>query len=622
MKSLVRQVLVLGTVLALSMIPITSSSCPAKCQCREERNQHLENIVVDCSHQGLHSIPEFDAEESFSTWKLIMTGNPLRSIPSGAVKNLTDLTELDLSDCHISEIHEESFAGPTRLSRLILKDNLISDLPKDMFHRYSPALTDLNLAKNNLTLAKFAKAGKFLINLSTLNLAKNAIRHGTGGVPHEFGQMTGLKFLDLSHNSLGSVGDNFFEPFKTLAQLELLDLSYNNLRPSVETFRPLPEALEELNLAGNTHLGLQDNLRNALYGIPDDIDVRVLNLSDVGLTGDLQAKAFDFILKLNLEVLDLSHNRLTTIDSPELSRKMPYIKELYLHHNKITSVKSLATMESLQSLDLSSNMLQHFPTEIFHNPELEEVSVSHNVLKKISVPRKYKEILMTLKSLDLSHNKISTLLVDGNQQLWKQFPALKSLDLSYNFLSNVDPMNMAALGELEVLDIRHNRFSQIHNNLYSLIGKLKSLMEVRINSNPFQCTCRWLREAATKIPQNVMITGLASTVCRTDLPKTHAPTVAGFADATCQVHLPGTPAAKAGDLDAAATLENPDASAGGLSGGVTAVIVLIVLGVIAGVAVLIWKQGHRIKGHFMAAQMSYTEILDEYHPPNGGGVPL
>ena len=26
---------------------------------------------------------------------------------------------------------------------------------------------------------------------------------------------------------------------------------------------------------------------------------------------------------------------------------------------------------------------------------------------------------------------------------------------------------MAALGELEVLDIRHNRFSQIHNNLYS-----------------------------------------------------------------------------------------------------------------------------------------------------------
>ena len=76
-------------------------------------------------------------------------------------------------------------------------------------------------------------------------------------------------------------------------------------------------------------------------------------------------------------------------------------------------------------------------------------------------------------------------------------------------------------------------------NPKALIGKLKSLMEVRINSNPFQCTCRWLREAASKIPQNVMITGLASTVCRTDLPKTHAPTVAGFADATCQVKLPG-----------------------------------------------------------------------------------
>ena len=60
----------------------------------------------------------------------------------------------------------------------------------------------------------------------------------------------------------------------------------------------------------------------------------------------------------------------------------------------------------------------------------------------------------------------------------------------------------------------------------------------------------------------------------------------------------------------------------GLSGGVTAVIVLTVLGIFVGVGILIWKQGHRIKAHFAGGQMSYTEILDEYHPPNGGGVPL
>jgi len=330
------------------------------------------------------------------------------------------------------------------------------------------------------------------------------------------------------------------------------------------------------------------------------------------------------------EVLDLSHNRLTNIDEPELSKKMPYIKELYLKDNKISSIKSLATMESLQTLDLSNNMMQQFPVEVFHMPEIEEVSVSHNKLKKISVPRMYKETLVFLRTLDLSHNKISTLLVEGNQQLWKQFPALKLLDVSFNYLFNVDPMNMAALGELEVLDIRHNRFSQIHNNLYTLIGKLKSLGEVRINSNPFQCTCRWLREAAAKIPQTVMITGLASTVCRTDRLK-DAPTVAGFADASCKVHLPGTPPAKRTgksetkgdeDVEAQASIANPPTPSAGLSGGVTAVIVLIVLGIVVGVGILIWKQGHRIKAHFARGQMSYTEILDEYHPPNGGGVPL
>ena len=60
----------------------------------------------------------------------------------------------------------------------------------------------------------------------------------------------------------------------------------------------------------------------------------------------------------------------------------------------------------------------------------------------------------------------------------------------------------------------------------------------------------------------------------------------------------------------------------GLSGGVTAFIVLIVLGAVIGIGVVAWKHGDRIKAHFMAGQMSYTEILDEYHPPNGGGVPL
>ena len=50
-----------------------------------------ENVVVDCSHQELTSVPDFDPVESFSTWKLIMTGNPLRKIPKGAFKNLTDL---------------------------------------------------------------------------------------------------------------------------------------------------------------------------------------------------------------------------------------------------------------------------------------------------------------------------------------------------------------------------------------------------------------------------------------------------------------------------------------------------------------------------------------------------
>jgi hypothetical protein len=37
--------------------------------------------------------------------------------------------------------------------------------------------------------------------------------------------------------------------------------------------------------------------------------------------------------------------------------------------------------------------------------------------------------------------------------------------------------------------------------LSALMKKLPSLEEVRIHQNPFQCTCRWLREAEANIPK-------------------------------------------------------------------------------------------------------------------------
>jgi len=574
--------------------------------------------VVDCSNLGLTSIPVFDREESFATWKLILKGNSFPSIPENAFKNLTDLKELDLSDCGIREIKEYSFAGPTRLDKLILKDNGITSLPEHLFHRSSPALTELNVAGNRLNLTELVSATKYLLNLQSLNVEDNGIRDRV--MPSDIQHMTGLKFLDLSHNNLGRIDAQFFEHFGSLVQLQTLDLSYNHLRPGVNTFASLPLALEELNLAGNPHLGIQDNLRNTLYGIPNDIDIHILNLSDVGLSGALQAKAFDFVRELNLEVLDLSDNRLSSLDNSELSRKMPYIKELYVSNNKLTSVKSLGDMESLQVLDLSNNSLRSFPSEIFLMPELEEVNLSRNMLKRIAVSRS--ETLLELKRLDLSRNKISSLIVTGNQRLWRQFPNLRILDLSFNQLFNLDS-NMRSLGELETLVLSHNKFSQIHDNIYTVITDMKSLQEVRLNSNPFQCDCQWLLEAQRNIPKAVEVTGLSSTNCKSGGNK--APTVAEFALSRCHVSLPGT-RQEVSKKQTQTQKYSADASttkpSGGLSPGVTALIVLIVLGVLVGAVVVFVKHGDTLKQRLTSGPMSYTEILDEYHPPNGGGVAL
>lgn len=626
----------------LVTISLTSvrAKCPDKCVCREERNEHLENQVVDCSHQGLTSIPSFDPEWSVATWKLVLAGNPLRSIPEGDFRNLTDLKELDLSGCQISEIKTGSFAGPTRLDTLILKDNEISSLPEHMFHRHSPAVADLDLSGNRLSLANFVVAGKYLINLRSLNLANNQIRDEE--IPRGFESLTGLMHLDLSNNSLGNLENNFFENnFRTLVQLESLDLSYNHLRPSSETLKTLPMNLNYLNLAGNPHLGLQDNLRNTLYGIPSGIAIRTLNLSDVGLSASLEAKVFDFLPKLNLEVLDLSNNNIAKLDAMDLAKKMPFIRDISLRNNRLTSVRSLGKMESLERLDLSDNSLKNFPIEIFQMPELMELNLRNNAIRKMTIQADANENMMQLRSIDISRNKLTTIIVAGNHQVWKLFPSLRTLDLSFNLLSNVDTLNMEALGELTVLDLRHNRFSQIHNNLITLIKKLPSLEEVRIHQNPFQCTCRWLREAEANIPKHVEVTGLNVTFCRTDA--LDAPTVASFADENCHVHLPGMPTVKAtipaafsrdvendvepdlrisGYPDAGAVVSKPDVASEGLGAGATVAIVVVLVVLVAGVAFVTWKHWTQLRGRLRGGPMSYTEILDEYHPPDGGGVPL
>ena len=80
-----------------------------------------------------------------------------------------------------------------------------------------------------------------------------------------------------------------------------------------------------------------------------------------------------------LELLNVSYNRLTSIDSVRSSRAL---KVLYARSNRINSVEGLGTIRSLQSLDLECNALGSLDAlaPLWGLPKLVELRLRGNLL--------------------------------------------------------------------------------------------------------------------------------------------------------------------------------------------------------------------------------------------------
>jgi len=111
-------------------------------------------------------------------------------------KDLTNLTELDLSKYKLTELPKEIFYL-TNLTKLDLSQNKLTEIPKEIGNLTK--LTSLNLMKNKLT--KIPKEIGNLTNLKTLNLYSNKLTE----IPSEISNLTNLKTLNLYSNKLTEI---------------------------------------------------------------------------------------------------------------------------------------------------------------------------------------------------------------------------------------------------------------------------------------------------------------------------------------------------------------------------------------------------------------------------------
>ncbi|MGB6942175.1 MAG: leucine-rich repeat domain-containing protein [Bryobacteraceae bacterium] len=167
----------------------------------------------------------------------------------------------------------------------------------------------------------------------------------------------------------------------------------------------------------------------------------------------------------NLRMLDLGHNRLTSV--PDALATLDGLTDfLYLHDNQLTSLpQSLAALTKLRYLNISGNSFEALPESITGMASLIELRASDNRLASLpdSIGR-----LTRLRELHLRNNKLAS-LPDSIETLVE----LRQIDLRGNPLTHL-PQVIARLPRLDKLDLRWVDLDRMNTATPAWIASLES----------------------------------------------------------------------------------------------------------------------------------------------------
>uniref|UniRef100_A0A1L8EHZ7 Putative leucine-rich repeat-containing protein 58 n=2 Tax=Haematobia irritans TaxID=7368 RepID=A0A1L8EHZ7_HAEIR len=219
---------------------------------------------------------------------------------------------------------------------------------------------------------------------------------------------------------------------------------------------------------------------------------------------------------INLRTLDLSYNRLTEL--PEAVFSMPFLVTLVAKNNQLTNQSLPKTFSpsgrnqycSLKELNLSGNLLTHFPEQLIDLRYLKYLYMGGNKITAIS-----KDIwkMQSLQVLSIGGNLITE--VPESVGLLSQLQALVLCD---NLIENL-PASIARLKTLKSLLLHKNRLKHLPRDIVAL----KNLAELSLRDNPL--VVRFVQDMALNPPSLMelsarMVKSTGVEVCPGDVPQT------------------------------------------------------------------------------------------------------
>ena len=379
------------------------------------------------------------------------TGGPLW------INNSNWLSETNIGEWFGVDTDINGRVSAIRLGR----NNLTGSIPPEIGQ-----LTELRvliLTQNSLEGSSLPIELGQLSNLEELVIANDQIE---GSIPAELAKLTNLRFLSLSRNQLtGSIPAELGR----LTNLEILVLSNNQLTGSIPVELGKLSNLEQLYLEYNQLTG----------SIPAELgklsNLVLLNLNDNQLSGDIPSELGQLT---NLKTTRLGFNPLTGSIPHELGQ-LSNLEVLELRFAKLTGSipAELGQLRNLTHLNLDNNLLTgSIPPELGQMNNLKLLNLSHNRNVVSQIPAELGQ-LNNLEALWLG----SMGLIGAIPPELGGLQNLKHLYLFVNQLSGRIPPELGRLTKLEILWLNHNRLT---GELPSELGDLLNLRVLSLWKNP------------------------------------------------------------------------------------------------------------------------------------------
>ena len=311
-------------------------------------------------------------------------------------------------------------------------------------------------------------------SLDTLNLEENLLASLPEGV---FAALTGLEYLDLSDNALTALPDSSFAGFSALKKLYLDD----------NWLTTVPEGIFA-DLTALDTLWLEDN---ALGTLPEGVFDNLSGLKALDLSGNVLSAlpdgAFDDLA--SLEFLTLSVNRLTELNDGVFDN-ITSVRNLYFNRNRLASLPDgvFDNLTELNHLSIYRNRLTELPDSAFTNlAGLDTLVMYRNRLAEL--PEGVFDGLTDLDFLDISYNRLTELPTG----LLDELSMLTQFWVTNNRLATLPAGVFRNTPDMELLSLFGNSLTELPRGLFAGMSGLEVVWLEDNLTDPFPLTLEAVR---------------------------------------------------------------------------------------------------------------------------------